>query len=105
MSKYVVDSVPVAAPVVASVIAVVVAVALLAAAVERFAVELYPVEWWIDFVWPVMQKKRPLFKMLIRFETSDAFSKVIRTKQKTYLLLLLLYNYWFRFQMLALMQH
>lgn len=23
---------------------------------ERFAVECYPVEWWIDFVWPGMQK-------------------------------------------------
>lgn len=49
-----VDSGPVAEPVVESAIAVVERLA----AVERFAVEGYRlnVEWWIDFVWPVMQK-------------------------------------------------
>jgi len=34
---------------------------------ERLAVEYYPVEWWIDFVWPAC-KKTIVVQNVIRFK-------------------------------------
>lgn len=51
-SNVAVDFVPVVELVAESAIVVVAA----AGRLERFAVECYPVEWWIDFVWPACKK-------------------------------------------------